>query len=132
MPRLDGGNPVSEGIDGEAAEHVAHFGSFGDQTQLAHLIEHGASLRHLRGLDDAELVEMHDAHHCTPGENLVPAPDLTASAEKLLKLAAGLREHVIAGRWSEAYAAADWVGDIADEIGSHVWAAHPTARPENW
>lgn len=42
--------------------------------------------------------------------------DLLVLAQKALRMAAGLREHVVAGRLLDAWAAADWLEDLAGEV----------------
>lgn len=113
-------------------EHVPGFHEWAELTKITHLIEHGHNLRQLRRLSDEELDLLHTASHQGDGHELPAPPDLPALADKAVSMAAGMREHIQAGRWGEAYAAADWLIDLADEIHSHVWAAHPEARPETW
>lgn len=120
-------------IDGN--NHEAAFEAMPEESRLVHLIEHGNWLRALRELDEAELDQLHSIAHSHGGNGkptTAAPPDLAALADKAVRMAGGLREHVHAQRWGEAYAAADWLADLADEIHSHVWAAHPDARPERW
>ena len=117
--------------------HEQAFEAMPEESRLVHLIEHGNWLRALRELDEAELDQLHSISHShgdRHGGNGTPdrPPNLPALADRAVQMAAGLREHVIAERWGEAYAAADWLADLADEIHSHVWAAHPDARPDRW
>jgi hypothetical protein len=112
-------------------EHVEGFGELDEQTQLTHLIEHGYWIRELRLMDDEHRATLHGATHST-GTPAGSPPDLADLADRAVKMAAGMREHVHAGDWASAYGAADWLADYAEQIESHVWAAHPDARPENW
>lgn len=115
--------------------HEMAFEAMPEESRLVHLIEHGNWLRGLRELSEVDLDQLHAISHSHPpgdGKPPVGPPDLVALADKAVQMAAGLREHVHAQRWGEAYAAADWLADLADEIHSHVWAAHPDARPDRW
>jgi hypothetical protein len=116
----------------DSNDHHGGFPDWSETAKVAHLIEHGNTLRTLRRLSDDELVLLHNASHDGGRLDMPEAPDLPALAERATKLAAGLREHIAAGRWGEAFAAADWLIDLGDEIHSHIWAAHPDARPETW
>jgi hypothetical protein len=115
-----------------ADEHVGGFGDWPELSQLAHLIEHGYWLRGLRAMGDDERRELHGGKHGTPGENLASPPDLADLADRAVGMAAALREYIHRGEWASAYGAADWLADYAEQIESHVWAAHPDARPENY
>jgi hypothetical protein len=113
--------------------HEQAFEAMPEESRLVHLIEHGNWLRALRELDEAELDQLHSIGHSHgDGPKRTTPPDLDALADKAVRMAAGLREHVKHQRWSDAYAAADWLADLADEIHSHVWAGHPEARPDRW
>jgi hypothetical protein len=46
----------------------------------------------------------------------VKPQDLLALADRALRMAAGLREHLVAGSLLDAWAAADWLGDLAQEV----------------
>jgi hypothetical protein len=113
--------------------HIGGFARWEEPAKYTHLIEHGHWLSALRELTTDELNALHDRFHgSSVSQKLPDPPDLLAEADKAVRMAAGMREHLVAGRWGEAYAAADWLRDLADLIHSHVWAAHPEARPENW
>ena len=56
--------------------------------------------------------------------------DLLAEADRAVRMAGGLREHLVAGDWSSAYGAADWLMDLAEVIKAGVAEAHPDARPQ--
>jgi hypothetical protein len=113
--------------------HIGGFARWEEPAKYTHLIEHGHWLSALRELTTDELNALHDRFHgSSVSQKLPDPPDLLAEADKAVRMAAGMREHLHAGRWGEAYAAADWLRDLADLIHSHVWAAHPEARPENW
>lgn len=60
-------------------------------------------------LAEAEALVMADQGGATPQQ-------LLALAERALRMAAGLREHLVAGRLLDAWAAADWLGDLAQEV----------------
>ncbi len=42
--------------------------------------------------------------------------DLLALADRAVRMAAGMREHIVAGSLLDAWAAADWLGDLAQEV----------------
>jgi hypothetical protein len=116
------------------ADHLDGFAAQEEVTRLVHLIEHGHLLTgELRAMPAAELATLHDADHCgRDGDALPDPPDLAAMADKAVGLAAGMREHMAAGRWAEVLACADWLAEIGLTVKSHVWAAQPEARPERW
>ena len=131
--RRRAGDPMTTPTDPD--EHLTAFSALPEDSRYVHLIEHGHSLNAIRELDDDELAALHRQSHPAgngAGVALPAPPDLLALADKAVRMATGMREHLAAQRWGEAYAAADWLTDLADEIHSHVWAAHPDARPETW
>lgn len=65
-----------------------------------------------------------------PVEAPVTEVDLLAEADKTVRMAGWLREHLAAGDWSSAYGAADWLMDLAEVIKAGVAEAHPDARPQ--
>jgi hypothetical protein len=62
-----------------------------------------------RGLAEAEALVRADQEGVTP-------QDLLAIADRAVRMAGGLREHLVAGRLLDAWAAADWLGDLAEEV----------------
>jgi hypothetical protein len=74
---------------------------------------------------------------CDAGRGLGPMhpedpgpPDLAELAEKAVRMAAGLREHVVAERWLDAYAAADWLADLAAEARTAVHDEHTCPKAD--
>ena len=110
--------------------HVDGFSRWDETTQLVHLIEHGHRLDDLRRLSDDDRHGLHDVDHSHGEPAASEPPDLLALTDKAVQMAAALNVHLQHERWSEAYACADWLGDLASEVKSHVWAAHPHARPD--
>jgi hypothetical protein len=62
-----------------------------------------------RAMAEAEALVRADQESTTP-------QDLRDLAERAVRMAAGVREHVWAGRVLDAWAAADWLGDLAQEV----------------
>jgi hypothetical protein len=58
---------------------------------------------------DAEALVRADQEGVTP-------QDLLAIADRAIRMAAGLRDHIVAARLLDAWAAADWLGDLAQEV----------------
>ena len=60
-------------------------------------------------LAEAEALVRADQEGTTP-------QDLAVLADKAVRMAAGMREHLAAGSLLDAWAAADWLGDLAQEV----------------
>ena len=74
-----------------------------------HQEEAVAALLQAEALAQAEAMVRADQEGVTP-------QDLLAIADRALRMAAGLREHLVAGSLLDAWAAADWLGDLAQEV----------------
>ena len=76
------------------------------------------------GRDQEEAVEaLLQAEALAQAEALVRADqegvtpqDLLALADRAVRMAGGMREHIVAGSLLDAWAAADWLGDLAQEV----------------
>jgi hypothetical protein len=93
-----------------------------------------------KAVADAEALVRADQEGVTPG-------DLLALAERAVRMAAGMREHLVAGSLLDAWAAADWLGDLAQEVKAklpvssqdilaavegHQLPEYPRPAPEAW
>ena len=65
--------------------------------------------RQARALAEAEALVRADQAGTTP-------QDLAVLADKAVRMAGGMREHLAASRLIDAWAAADWLGDLAQEV----------------
>jgi len=105
-----------------------------------HQEEAVAALLEAEALAQAAALVRADQEGITPG-------DLLAIAERALRMAAGLREHLVAGSLLDAWAAADWLGDLAQEVKDklpvssqdilaavegHQLPEYPRPAPEAW
>jgi hypothetical protein len=68
-----------------------------------------AALLEAEALAQAEALVRADQEGVTP-------QDLLALADRAVRMAGGMREHIVAGSLLDAWAAADWLGDLAQEV----------------
>jgi hypothetical protein len=68
-----------------------------------------AALLQAEALAQAEALVRADQQGITP-------QDLLALADRAVRMAAGMREHIAGGSLLDAWAAADWLGDLAQEV----------------